>query len=50
MTTVVNVKVKYIPPNYNTLDDFTKLLDKSFTYHFVLIHHQIDLHLEEYEQ
>jgi len=26
--------------NYNTLDDFTKLLDKSFTYHFVLIHHQ----------
>ena len=24
MTTVVNVKVKYIPPNYNTLDDWIK--------------------------
>ena len=26
--------------NYNTSEDFTKLLDTSFTYHFVLIHHQ----------
>jgi len=25
--------------NFNTLDDFTKLLDKNYTYHFVLIHH-----------
>ena len=26
--------------NYNTFDDFTKLLDKNYTYHFVLIHHK----------
>ncbi len=28
--------------NYNSIDDFTNKLDKTYSYHFVLIHHQND--------
>ena len=35
--------------NYNCLDDFTKLLDKKYTYHFVLIHHEND-HIVDYNK
>lgn len=28
--------------NYNSIDDFTNKLDKKYSYHFVLIHHQND--------
>lgn len=53
-SSIINGKSHYdmfmevlLQDNHNSFEDFTKLLDKKYTYHFVLIHHEND-HIVNY--